>query len=315
MARRRRVGAGVSIAVAVIVAVGLLGWLYARYVPGEAAERRCIAPAEGYACIPVGGFELSVYRKVSAEASGTPVLLLHGGPGFSSVPLAAAFDFLARGHPLYAFDQRGSGYSESRPDLADYDFADLVDEVEAVRREVVGRPKLILIGHSFGAWLALGYASKYPAHVGKIVLLSTPSARFDAGRLLDVLSLGIPPADQAGANDWLEARFPDLFASSFYRQEEAYRVHPGAMSYAVMMKAGRSLLDAAPAPGDLARITAPALILYGAADLPNSGAEEQRRLHAALPASELAEVPRSGHWTFLEQPAAVRDLIEAFLGR
>jgi proline iminopeptidase len=68
------------------------------------------------------------------------------------------------------FDQRGSGYSE-RPASGDYALATLVEDVEALRR-TLGVPKIALMGHSFGGFLALEYAAKYPQHVSHLVFVS-----------------------------------------------------------------------------------------------------------------------------------------------
>src|SRR5690554_7920238 len=40
-----------------------------------------------------------------------PVLLIHGGPGFTSDYLADDMDTLARSHALFIYDQRGIGRS------------------------------------------------------------------------------------------------------------------------------------------------------------------------------------------------------------
>lgn len=106
-----------------------------------------------------------------APADAPPVVFLHGGPGQGS----AHFDALAGPHleprlRMVYFDQRGSGHSE-RPASGEYSIALLVEDVEALRREL-GVPRIALIGHSFGGLLALEYAAKYPKHVAGVVFVA-----------------------------------------------------------------------------------------------------------------------------------------------
>jgi proline iminopeptidase len=68
------------------------------------------------------------------------------------------------------FDQRGSGLSE-RPVNRDYAIATMIDDIEALRREF-GTPKIAVMGHSFGAILALEYAAKYPINVSHVIIVA-----------------------------------------------------------------------------------------------------------------------------------------------
>jgi len=68
------------------------------------------------------------------------------------------------------FDQRGSGLSE-RPVDRDYAIATMVDDIEALRREF-GMPKIVVMGHSFGAVLALEYAAQYPTNASHVIIVA-----------------------------------------------------------------------------------------------------------------------------------------------
>jgi proline iminopeptidase len=47
----------------------------------------------------------------------------------------------------------------------------MVDDIEALRREL-GTPKIVVMGHSFGAVLALEYAAKYPTTTSHVIIVA-----------------------------------------------------------------------------------------------------------------------------------------------
>ena len=137
---------------------------YNRIVPGERSCVVCTTRAI------VNGFEL-YYRELGEDQGRPPVVLVHGGPGHSSLSFKNAFDFLAGDRRVVYYDQRGSGNSQIRDDDAHYSVDQLIEELEALRREVVKADRIVVIGHSFGSALAQRYALKYPARVDRLVLI------------------------------------------------------------------------------------------------------------------------------------------------
>ena len=72
-------------------------------------------------------------------------------------------DALSQKRPLYAFDVLGFGRSsrpkfDSTPDVAEEKFIESIENW----RKAVNLDKVILMGHSFGGYLASSYALKYP---------------------------------------------------------------------------------------------------------------------------------------------------------
>jgi len=53
----------------------------------------------------------------------------------------------------------------------DYAIATMVDDIEALRR-AIGAPKIVVMGHSFGAILALEYAAKYPTSTSNVIIVA-----------------------------------------------------------------------------------------------------------------------------------------------
>ncbi|WP_329115663.1 alpha/beta fold hydrolase [Streptomyces sp. NBC_01465] len=101
------------------------------------------------------------------DGEGPPVILCHGGPG-----LWDTLDDVAQllpGHTVFRWDQRGCG--RSAPSAGPYTLAGAVADLDAVRRHF-GLEQVVLLGHSWGAQLALAYALEHPDRVSRIVYVS-----------------------------------------------------------------------------------------------------------------------------------------------
>ncbi len=98
----------------------------------------------------------------------TPILLLHGLASAARIwDLVASF-LAARGHVVTALDQRGHGESD-KPNTG-YDFATIIaDDTAAVQALNIERP--ILVGHSWGALVALQYAAVHPEQTTALVMV------------------------------------------------------------------------------------------------------------------------------------------------
>lgn len=108
-----------------------------------------------------GGHELHVERH--GTPGGIPTVVLHGGPGAGLVRGALNSIDLSR-HDVVLFDQRGCGQSTPLAELRGNTTADLVTDIEAIR-EVMGFERWLVIGGSWGSFLALAYAQAHPARV------------------------------------------------------------------------------------------------------------------------------------------------------
>ena len=93
-----------------------------------------------------------------------PLILCHGGPGLWDM-----FDgwetLLGRRVTAVRWDQRGCGRSEPR---GPYSVARSVADLDAVRRHL-GVERVAVLGHSWGAQLALRYALDYSDRVSRLV--------------------------------------------------------------------------------------------------------------------------------------------------
>ncbi|MER7413033.1 proline iminopeptidase-family hydrolase [Streptomyces cacaoi] len=97
------------------------------------------------------------YRRTGG--GGTPLLLVHGGPGYPSDPLFAPFETLAADREVVWYDQLGVGRSDPVEDTALLTVDRFLDELGAVIEEL-GLERPHVYGHSWGAMLALQYAAE-----------------------------------------------------------------------------------------------------------------------------------------------------------
>jgi pimeloyl-ACP methyl ester carboxylesterase len=98
---------------------------------------------------------------------GTPIVLLHGLASSSHIWNNVGRE-LARTHRVIALDQRGHGRS-GKPDYG-YDFASVTKDV-AIVVDALGLGRPIVVGHSWGAHVALELAARRPEYVSGAVLV------------------------------------------------------------------------------------------------------------------------------------------------
>src|SRR5436190_1842296 len=99
------------------------------------------------------------------------LLLLHGGPGFDHSLYKPAYSALADVAQVIYLDHRGNGRSDAGPKES-WNLAQWGDDVRAFC-DALGIVKPVVLGASFGGFVALAYATRYPDHPAKLILIST----------------------------------------------------------------------------------------------------------------------------------------------
>jgi len=131
-----------------------------------------IQPVDGF--VAANGLRLH-YRRWSPfeEHSGLPpILLLHGLASAAHIWNLVAPLLAEHGYSVIALDQRGHGESD-KPDSG-YDYATIIaDDISAIEALKIEKP--LLVGHSWGASVALQYAATYPERVTALVLVDGAS--------------------------------------------------------------------------------------------------------------------------------------------
>lgn len=104
----------------------------------------------------------------SGSPHGVPVIILHGGPGGTCMPLHRRF-FNPEKYRIILFDQRGAGKSRPHGELRNNNTQSLIDDIEKIRKHLEVE-KFIIFGGSWGATLALLYAQQFPKNVLALIL-------------------------------------------------------------------------------------------------------------------------------------------------
>jgi proline iminopeptidase len=178
--------------------------------------------------IPVGN--ASLYARVIGR--GHPVIVLHGGPDFDHGYLLPDLDRWKDAFRLIYYDQRGRGRSADHVRPEEVTLTSDVEDVDKVRRHFRLDAPAVL-GHSWGAVLALEYALRHPTRVSHLIVMNPAPAstadfavlrKFyleklgaDMDRQREVLSSA---AYQAGDPEAVTARYRIHFKPALKRPED-----------------------------------------------------------------------------------------------
>jgi proline iminopeptidase len=148
------------------------------------------AAASSWLAVP-GGHEVHVQQSGAPE--GVPVVVLHGGPGSGTSPLARRF-FDPQRFRIVCIDQRGAGLSRPAGGVTNNTTADLLADLRAVRAQL-GITRWLVVGGSWGATLALAHALDDPEAVSGLLLRGLFLARAsDIDAFFDGAAHGRPRA-------------------------------------------------------------------------------------------------------------------------
>jgi pimeloyl-ACP methyl ester carboxylesterase len=249
--------------------------------------------------------------------SGDDVVFLHGAlttsHDWEASPLAA----LARNHRLTLVDRPGHGRSE-RPRLAGTPRDQARQILAGLAAFGVERP--LVLGHSFGALVALAMAEAAPRKLAGLVLvapLAFPEPRLIEHGLLAPLS--VPGFGDLAS--WAAERAP--FTRSLVRLVQRLMFSPAPVPPAweasfpyddilarrAIVAEGEdaaSMLPFSPAGTiDFARVTLPVQVLTGTADKIVEDERQAKALARLLPQARLTEIEGAGHMLHHSHPAAL----------
>jgi pimeloyl-ACP methyl ester carboxylesterase len=105
---------------------------------------------------------------------------MHGGLGFDHTSLHPWLDPLGEEMHLIYYDHRGNGRS-GRPPLETLTFEQFCADADALRAHL-GYEKVAVLGYSFGGFIALEYALRYPERLSHLILLDTAPTLILVGR-------------------------------------------------------------------------------------------------------------------------------------
>jgi proline iminopeptidase len=249
------------------------------------------------------------------------LLVLHGGPGFDHSTMRPDFDQFADLAQVIYIDHRGNGRSVPS-DSATWTLAQWGDDVRALC-DALGIEKPIVLGQSFGGFVAQAYATRHPSHP-RAVILSSTAPRMDLERSFALLEAkGGPEARaiaerfwQSGSDeaDYMRACIPLYNTTKRWGGEDARtRTIFRLEVYRHFSLPGRELL-ATDFRAPLARVTCPVLVVGGMEDPitpPHLAREIARSIREDLVTLALFE--NAGHGAFRDDPVPVFDAVRRFL--
>jgi len=109
-----------------------------------------------------------IYVELSGNPHGKPIIFLHGGPGGGTNPKQRQF-FDPKHYQIILFDQRGCGQSKPLGETNGNTTADLLSDIEAIRKHF-NIKNWIIFGGSWGSALALAYATQHPKTIKALIL-------------------------------------------------------------------------------------------------------------------------------------------------
>ncbi len=240
--------------------------------------------------------------------AGTPVIFLHGVTD-SWRSFEHVLPLLPPSMRAIAITQRGHGGS-SRPDSG-YRYRDFADDVAAFMDALEIR-SAVIVGHSMGGLVAQRFAIDHPARTRGLVLLGTfatvkghPEVQAMWDQTLAAMTDPVDPAFVRGFQESTLAKpIPPAQLDAFVG--ESLKV-PARVWQATF----RGFLDD-DFSGELARVTTPALIVWGDHDaFADRGSRD--RLAAALRASTVLDYVGYGHAMHWENPARVAEDVAWFV--
>ncbi|MEP7344195.1 MAG: proline iminopeptidase-family hydrolase [Gemmatimonadaceae bacterium] len=283
---------------------------------------------EGFVSVPGGRIW---YHRVGTGA-GTPLVLLHGGPGSASYylkPLLA----LADERPVILYDQLGSGKSDRPTDTTLYTVERYVQELQALR-DSLGLKEIHLYGHSWGGMLAEAYMGTNPSGVRSVMfsspVVTTKQWELDADSLLKALPDSVEAVIAKHEADHTTTSPEYMAATQEYYKLYLTRQPPHSRADADSAEAGfgtvvynymwgpseftsTGTLKNFDATEWLRNISIPTLFIVGEFDEATPSSTE--RFSKLVPGAEFKVIPGSGHVTTNDNPDALIAVVREFLHR
>ncbi len=340
-----------SVAVLLLIVVAAGFWIWYRmtgplYQPGDVRAGKDVAepltppPAVAGRWLMAPGIELYHFE----QGAGTPVLVVHGGPGFPPAEPWRAGALMP--YRVIYYHQRGCGRS-TRP-IHSFSGSNMyenmrnvhrtlglpaqVGDIERIRR-ILGVDKMIVIGHSFGAELAALWAAEFPEHARALVCVAPadlavlPKKAGDDSDLFELIRRRLPAEIKPEYERYVAEYFD--FRRAFARSEEESSVFYGGLARfwgAGGAPRGTSAPDSAGyeplgiycsmgAHHDyraaFGAVRAPVLVIHGGADLQPESVS--RNFAARFANHRFVSIAGGTHFVFDEQPDAFAGVVNQFL--
>jgi proline iminopeptidase len=282
-----------------------------------------------------------IYYQVMGR--GSPLVVVHGGPGASHDYFLPYLLPLIRSNKLVFIDERGSGKSSKLENPKQYTVANMVEDIEAVR-QTLDLGKISLLGHSFGGALVQAYAFKYQKNLSHLILGSTFASTRELNEALAKMKANMDSKDRERVDAleaaglfgkgeiWEHGRYSEEYAKLawgkgyfpyVYQNRPDPNYDPLSSNTSTAWDVYREMWGA---DGEftvdgnlkeveyvdrLSEIKVPTLIIVGEHD--ESDPKMSKEMHEKIAGSQLVILPNSGHMTFVDQPARFLKVVQDFV--
>ncbi len=250
---------------------------------------------------------------------GLPCLVMHGGLGLDHTYLGPWLDPLGEEMRLIYYDHRGNGRS-GRPPVETLTFDHFCADADALR-EHLGFEKVAVLGHSYGGWIALEYALRYPERLSHLILYGTAPAFDYRAEIVDNMRRKGATAEQVAAfsgpipDDAVFRRCMEILGPLYWHSfdpELAGRAMGETLFNVEALRRSMSLISEWNVVSRLGEVRVPTLILVDDDDFCTPVSQSQR-LHEGITGSEMVVFERSGHLPHLESPDIFFDAVREWL--
>lgn len=286
-----------------------------------------MAPPPGSGLVGVPGGR--VWYDVVGAGDRVPLLVLHGGPGFTH-EYVRSLEALADERPVVFYDQLGCGHSDRPDDVSLWTTGRAVEELAQVRA-ALGLERVHILGQSWGSMLATEYALGRPGGIVSLVLaspcISIPRWASDADRFRRALPQDVQDVierhERAGNTSCPEY----VAAMLLYYRRHVCRMDPwpdemerslaaeGHVVYETMWGPSEFSVTGRLRTFDrsdrLHEIAVPTLFTCGRHDEATPETVEWYR--SLVPGAELVVFEDSAHLAHLEERDRYNDVVRAFL--
>lgn len=253
------------------------------------------------------------------------VVALHGGPGVDHSTLKPALSRLADVAQVVYVDQRGHGRSDDgERDV--WTLEQLADDVVSFCI-ALGIERPIVYGESFGALVAMTYATRHPDHPQALVLVAAPAVghgttiertvaafrRIGGDAVADVYRRDAEQPSQETQEEWLRVCLPYLStlpdaAGAMTEMRSRMLERPEINLY---LNAATRDLDVR---GSLARISCPTLVIVGEDD-PVTPFEDAEEIASCIGAdrARVVRIQGAAHTVFRDRPDEAHRALRGFV--
>lgn len=255
---------------------------------------------------------------------GRPLFVVHGGPGLDHTYFRPWLDPLATDLQLVFSDLPGNGRSERFPLTGGMElWANAIEQL----RVSLGADRMVLLGHSFGGYVAQEYALRHGDRLDGLVLCCTAPA-FDYGEAAKAslqaratpeqlavwqAAAHAPPTDDQALRRRWTTLLPLYFAKYSPQIGAAMDAHT-RYSAAAFAFAMLECLPGWSAVERLRRLRTPTLVVSGRRDLIAPIEHAGNRLQAGIDGARHLILEHSGHFPFVEEQPAFLTGLRSWLG-